>query len=178
MNALDNVKDHAREAASMTRRRLAEGQVEEKLHQTQEQMLAVLREQQQELQSLRKDLSRPQKSSGGFPWALILLAGAGYALYRSNPAVREKIQGLLNRADPGLQGNMTRAGDAVEGAASDLGQGQNPSDNLGKVAGETQRAGEKMIDHAKATLDAAQDQARNAADDVTRGSSSQTKGQA
>ncbi|WP_022802369.1 hypothetical protein [Deinococcus ficus] len=55
---------------------------------------------QKELQHLHQDLVdlREQRSSGGhFPWTWLILAGGAYALYHSNPAVREQVQGLLDR---------------------------------------------------------------------------------
>lgn len=167
MNAAHDVKKQAQHVAQDVRRQLAEGRAAKVMLENQQQMLSVLREQHGELQLLRRDLGR-QKSSGGLPWGLILLVGAGYALYRTNPGVQEKIQGLLSRADLGPKGNLSRAGDAMKGAVDDLSQGQSPSDNFGKVAGEVQRAGEKVVDTAGDKLDDAREQARRAADDVKR----------
>ena len=168
MNAAHDVKKQAQHVAQDVRRQLVEGRAAKAMQETQQQMLSALREQHEELRLLRTDLGRRQKSGGGFPWGLILLVGAGYALYRSNPGVRDQIKGLLNRADPGVQGNLSRAGDAAKSAVDDLRDGRNPGDNFGKVAGEVHRAGEKVVDGAKDKLDDARDQAREIVDDVKR----------
>ncbi|GGK30805.1 hypothetical protein GCM10008955_25760 [Deinococcus malanensis] len=61
---------------------------------------AVVAEQQKDLKSLQRELSelKAARSSGGFPWGLVLVAGSAYALYRSNPAVRTQVQGLMDQA--------------------------------------------------------------------------------
>jgi hypothetical protein len=165
MTGLDEMKHSAKRATEDARHALSEGHLVKAMQRNHEQMLSTLREHQKELGSLRRDVRR-QKSGGGFPWGLILLAGAGYTLYRSNPGVRQQVNGLLGRFDPGLQGNLTRAGDAVKDAVGDLAQGKNPSDAFQRTAGEVKRAGEKAVDGAKDTWDDVKDGARRAADDL------------
>ncbi|CAM3749002.1 hypothetical protein, partial [Deinococcus frigens] len=127
----------------------------------QQKMSALLADQQKDLKDIRQELQKVRKqrsSGGGFPWMLVLLAGGAYALYRSNPGVRDQIDGLLVRVDPGVKGNLARAGDAVKGAASDLLDGQSPSDAVKRAGGELQRAGEKAVDAARdAAADLKQD---------------------
>ena len=133
---------------------------------------AALKEQSQELQSIHKELAtlRKQRSSGGFPWGLVLLAGGAYALYRSNAGVRDQVDGLLKRVSPGMKGNLARAGDAVKDAAGDLMRGDSPKDALGRLGGEVQRAGDKAADHAKDTLEDVERNAESKADDLKRNS--------
>lgn len=179
MNAVHDVKKQAQHAADEARRVLAEGRAARVAHETQKAVLAALHEQTAEIQGLRKDLAK-RRAGGGFPWGLLLLAGAGFALYRTTPGIRDQIQGLLKRVDPGVSGNLARAGDAVKGAVDNLNQDQNPGGNLGKAAGEAQRAGEKMVDRVKDNVQdavqGARDQAREIVDDVQRDAT--TKGMA
>lgn len=119
---------------------------------------ARLAQQQKDLQRLRSEVAvlRQQRSSGGgFPWGLLLLAGAGYGaytLYRRNPQVREQVQTLLKRADPGVEGNVTRAGDAVRDAVSNVTQGQPAGPALQRAGGELQRGAEKAVENLKNDL--------------------------
>ena len=89
-------------------------QVGKALARQQAALTTQMAEQVGELQALRRDVDilqwqRPSKKKG-FPWGLLLLAGGVYALYRSNPEVRDRINGVLKRVNPGLEGNLTRAG--------------------------------------------------------------------
>ena len=144
---------------------MSDGQLTRALQLQHQQTLAALRDHRSELQELRSDLKR-QRAGGGFPWGLVLLVGAGYALYRSNPGVRDRLHGLLGQLDPGIQGNLNRAGEAVKDAASDLADGRTPADAFRRTAGEVQRAGEKAVDSARDTWEDVKDGARHAAADV------------
>lgn len=86
---------------------------------------------------------------GGFPWGWLLVAGGAVYLYRTNASVREQVDGVLARLNPGVQGNVTRAGDAAKQALGSALQGKNPSDAAQDAAGELKRAGEKGLDHVK-----------------------------
>lgn len=113
-----------------------------------EQQAAVvdlLAQHQKAIQQLQQDLVEMHKTrapGGGFPWSFLLLAGGAYALYRMNPTVQEKVQGLYQRVNPGIQGNLTRAADAVSGVV----KGENPDTALETAGGEVKRAGEKAAD--------------------------------
>ncbi|WP_295813816.1 YtxH domain-containing protein [uncultured Deinococcus sp.] len=171
MTPLNDLKSQAQHVAATAHRQLSETRSDRALHRGQAELLHLLKDQQQELKLLRREISR--RHSGGFPWGLLLLVGAGYALYRTTPAVRDRMDALIGQLDPGVQGNLARAGDAVKDAVSDLGQGKNPTDAAGRAAGEVQRAGEKTAEQGKDTWQDLQDRARQTADDVTTGT---TKG--
>ena len=171
MTPLNDLKAQAQHVAATAQRQLADAHADRTLQRGQAELLALLKDQQHELRRLRHDVAR--RRSGGFPWGLLLLVGAGYALYRTTPSVRDRIDSLLGRLDPGIQGNLTRAADAVGDAASDLTQGKNPADAAGRAAGEVQRAGEKTVEGAAETWQELKDTGRQAADDVKAG---QTKG--
>ncbi|WP_156103528.1 hypothetical protein [Deinococcus sp. YIM 77859] len=117
---------------------------------------ARLAQQQKDLQRLRSEvavLRKQRASGGGFPWGLLLLAGAGYVLYRNNPQVREQVQGLLRRVNPGVEGNVTRAGDAVKEGVSNLARGESPAAAFQTAGGELRRGGEKVVSDVKANLE-------------------------
>ncbi|OLV19371.1 hypothetical protein [Deinococcus marmoris] len=145
----------------------------------QKKMTALLAEQQNELRDIRQDLKKlrkQRKSGGGFPWTLVLLAGGAYALYRSNAGIRDQIDGLLGRVDPGIKGNLTRAGDAVKDAASDVMDGKSPVDAAKRAGGELQRAGEKALDGAKDTAADLKQDAQAKAKDLKDDAQNATKG--
>ncbi|GGK29821.1 hypothetical protein GCM10008955_24580 [Deinococcus malanensis] len=126
-------------------------QLQKEFAKQQASMVAVLGRQQKELRQVQQDLEElrgKRSSDGGFPWGLILVAGGAYALYRTNPSVRETVQDLLKRVNPGIEGNLTRAGDAVSGMA----QGDSPRSALSTAGGELRRAGEKAVDSAEDKL--------------------------
>lgn len=130
---------------------------------------ALLTRQQKELQQLRREVAALGKQrGGGFPWGLVLLAGGAYALYRYSPSVRDQVQGLLNRLDPGIQGNLTRAGDAVKDAVSSAVQGESPKADLQSAGGELKRAGEKAVDGAKDKAQDLKNDAQKGAQDLQR----------
>ncbi|MDV6375880.1 YtxH domain-containing protein [Deinococcus arenicola] len=158
-SVLEDVKDSVQDSAQRLEGRAAV-EAGKAFAKQQHKTMALLADQQKELQSIRQELKkvRKQRQGGGFPWTLVLLAGSVYALYRSNPEVRDQIDGLLGRIDPGLKGNLARAGDAVKDAASDVMDGKSPSDAVKRAGGELQRAGEKAVDGAKdAAADLQQD---------------------
>ncbi|ASN82307.1 hypothetical protein [Deinococcus ficus] len=70
---------------------------------------AMVAQHQKDLGQLQQDLADVhRRSSGGhFPWAWLILAGGAYALYRSNPAVREQVQDLLGRVKNAGEDAMT-----------------------------------------------------------------------
>ncbi|BDP41190.1 hypothetical protein DAETH_11590 [Deinococcus aetherius] len=147
-----------KQAAQKARHEMEE-QVTKAVMKQHAEMAAALTKQQKELQGLQSEVStltaalrKSRSSGGGFPWGLVLLAGGGYALYRTNPTVRQQIDGLLRRVNPGPEGNLTRAGDAVKSAASDVMQGQSPTTSLRAAGGEAQRAGEKIVGEVKDDL--------------------------
>ncbi|WP_102127807.1 hypothetical protein [Deinococcus planocerae] len=147
-----------KQAAQKARHEMEE-QVSKAVMKQHAEMAAALTKQQKEVQSLQGEVSlltaalKKQKSSGGgFPWGLVLLVGGGYALYRSNPTVKEQIDGLIKRVNPGPEGNLARAGDAVKSAASDVMQGQSPGASVRAAGGEVQRGGEKLVAEIKDDL--------------------------
>ncbi len=101
-----------------------------------------------DLRSQVKALTKASRKGGGFPWGLVLLGGAVY-LYRSNASVREQVDNLLDRVNPGIKGNLARAGDAAKQAVGSVLQGQNPSDAAQDAAGELKQAGAKGVEQAK-----------------------------
>lgn len=113
---------------------------------------SLIARQQMDIRKLQGEvtaLRMQKKGGGGFPWTLLLLGGAGYGaytLYQKNPSVREQVQGLMKRVNPGPEGNLTRAADAAKTAVSSAVQGESPSASLHTAGGELRRAGEKTAD--------------------------------
>ncbi|GAA5515037.1 hypothetical protein Dcar01_03801 [Deinococcus carri] len=137
----------------------------------QAELAATVARQQKELHRLEAQverLSQRSASGGGFPWGLVLLAGGVYALYRSNPSFRDQVQGLLRRVNPGVEGNLARAGDAAKDAVSKVAQGENPGDAMRTAGGELRRAGEKTVDQAQDRLHDLKNQAQDRAQDLKR----------
>ena len=87
-------------------------------------------------------LSRRKAPGGGVPWTLLLLIGGGVYAWRT-PALRDQLQGLLKRLNPGPEGNLSRAGDAAQDALGDAVQGRTPLDAAKRAGGELGRAAEK-----------------------------------
>lgn len=152
---------HAAQQARAHLEREVTTQVGKALAKGQAATAATLAQQQKDLHRLEAQVERlsQRRSGGGFPWGLLLLAGGAYALYRSNPTVREQVQGLLKRVNPGPEGNLARAGDAAKDAVSKVTHGDDPRSAVQAVGGELKRAGEKSLDHAQ---DKAQDMKRDA----------------
>lgn len=169
MNALESLKRQVQNATEDVTHLAVSRDAEHKLLNNQKQVLALLGDVQQELRHLRRDVSR--RSGGGFPWGLVIVAGAAYALYRSTPAVRDRVHDLLGTIDPGLQGNLKRAADAAKDAVHDVAQGDSPTDAVRRAAGEVKRAGEKAADGAGEAWQDAKDSARQAADDMKNSTS-------
>ena len=93
-----------------------------------------------------KTLSRTRRG-GGFPWGLLLVAGGVY-LYRTNSSVKGQIDGLLDRVNPGIKGNLARAGDAAKQAVSSVLKGEDASGAAQDALGELKQAGHKGLDQA------------------------------
>ena len=107
---------------------------------------------------------------------LALLVGGAYALYRTNSGIRDQIDGLLGRVDPGIKGNLSRAADAVKDAASDVMDGKSPVDAAKRAGGELQRAGEKALDGAKDTAADVKQDAQAKAKDLKDDAQNAAKG--
>jgi hypothetical protein len=149
-NALHNSKTDAALAASVAKQ-LAK----------QEQRIEVL--------SARvSDLANRPRSGGGFPWLLVLAAAGLYALVRSNPSLLDQAKNLLGQADPGVKGNLNRAGENIKDAVKDGLDGNDPRDSLKSAGGELRRAGEKAADAAGDKLDELKRDANRKLDDNRR----------
>lgn len=155
-----DLKHAAQQARTQLEREVAT-QVGKALAKGQAATTAALAGQQKDLHRLEAQVERlsQRRSGGGFPWGLLLLAGGAYALYRSNPTVREQVEGLMKRVNPGPEGNLARAGDAAKNAVSKMTQGDDPHSAAQAAGGELRRAAEKTLDHAQ---DRAQDLKRDA----------------
>ncbi|CAM3731248.1 YtxH domain-containing protein [Deinococcus saxicola] len=152
-SVIEDVKDSVQDSAHRLEGRAAI-EASKAFVKQQKKMSVLLADQQKDLKDIRQELQKVRKqrsSGGGFPWTLVLLVGGAYALYRSNAGIRDQIDGLLGKVDPGVKGNLARAGDAVKDAASDVMDGKSPVDAAKRVGGELQRAGEKALDGVKGT---------------------------
>jgi hypothetical protein len=129
---------------------------------------AQLAKQDQRLDILNARVSdlANQRRGGGFPWLLILVAGAGYALYRANPGLLDQVRNLLGQAGPGAEGNLKRAGADLKGAVQDGLDGDDPRGSLKSAAGELKRAGEKTVDTAADKLSDLKRDAERKIDDL------------
>ena len=104
------------------------------------------------LEARVKDLAS-RRQGGGFPWLLVLIVGGAYALYRMNPSVQDQVKNLLGQADPGVKGNLARAGESAKDAVQAGLHGDDPRKDLKDAAGELRRAGEKTVDQASDKAD-------------------------
>lgn len=100
-----------------------------------------------------KDLAWENRRGGGFPWGLLVWLGGAYAAYRFVPTVQQQVDSLLGRIDPGVKGNLNRAGDAVKDAVQAGLKGDDLSGPAEAALREMQRAGEKTIDATGKKLD-------------------------
>ena len=83
------------------------------------------------------------------PWSLVILAGGAYAAYRFVPAVQERVNKLISKVSPGVEGNLNRAGEAAQDAVKLGLHGDDPSGAADSAIGEVKRAGEKLGDQVK-----------------------------
>lgn len=120
---------------------------------------ALIARQQHDIRKLQGEVTALQMQKkgggGGFPWTLLLLGGAGYGaymLYQKNPKLQEQVQDLIKRVNPGPEGNMTRAGDAIKTGASQVVHGESPVVSIQTAGGELRRAGEKTADRLQDDL--------------------------
>jgi len=130
-----------------------------------------LAQQDQRLDTLEKrvkDLAWENRRGGGFPWALVLLVGGIYAVYRVKPDLFDKVKGLLGQADPGTKGNLNRAGAAVKDAAQSVVHGNDPSSAVKAAGEEVKRTGEKTVDAAQDKFNDLKDNVHRKADDLTK----------
>jgi len=104
------------------------------------------------LETRVKDLAS-RRQGGGFPWLLLLIVGGAYALYRTNPSVQDQVKNLLGQADPGVKGNLARAGESAKDAVQARLHGNDPHRDLKDTASELGRAGEKTVNKASDKVD-------------------------
>lgn len=92
-----------------------------------------------QLAQLSRELSRetlPRR--GGIPWRLLLLAGAGYYLWR-NPQARQKMMDYVQQVRPGAQEKLQNAGQSVREGVDRLRSGSSSAGQEGQAgAGQVQ----------------------------------------
>ncbi|WP_200939647.1 YtxH domain-containing protein [Deinococcus sp. Leaf326] len=166
---LHDLQDSVHQAQHHLQPRLTVGAAKGALK-TQASLAATIARQQKDLHRLEAQVERlrHERSGGGFPWGLILLAGGAYALYRSSPGFRDRVQDVVKGFIPGIEGNLARAGDAAKDAAQDVLKGEDPSAALRDAGQELRRAGEKAADQADDKLRDLKDQATDGAHDLKR----------
>ncbi|MCP2014064.1 hypothetical protein L1280_001201 [Deinococcus sp. HSC-46F16] len=153
---LDHV-DQLRKAAKKGQHNL-EREITQAVMKQHAETAALIARQQHDIRELQGEvtaLRMQKKGGGGFPWTLVLLGGAGYGaymLYQKNPSLQQQVQGLLKRVNPGPEGNMARAGDAVKTGVSDMTRGESPAAAFQTAGGELRRGGEKLVDRVESNL--------------------------
>ena len=166
---LQDLQDSVHNAQNHLQHRLAAGAAKGAIK-TQAHLAATVARQQKDIYRLEAQVERlrHERSGGGFPWGLVLVAGGAYALYRANPAFREQVERLVKQVLPGVKGNLARAGDAAKDAAHDLANGNDPRGALRDAGNELRRAGEKAADQAGDKLRDLKNQAQDGAQDLKR----------
>lgn len=153
---LDQI-DHLRKAAKKGQHNL-EREITQAVMKQHAETAALIARQQHDIRELQGEvtaLRMQKKGGGGFPWTLVLLGGAGYGaymLYQKNPKLQDQLQDLVKRVNPGPEGNLTRAGDAVRNGVSDMTRGDSPAAAFQAAGGELRRGGEKTVDRLEDNL--------------------------
>ncbi|MBI0446646.1 MULTISPECIES: YtxH domain-containing protein [Deinococcus] len=136
----------------------------------QAQLEATVTRQQADIARLDAQVKHLQRarSSGMSPWTLLLAAGGLYALYRTNPTFRNRVQRLVHQVFPGVEGNLARAADAAKDAVQDLAQGEDPRSALRDAGRELRHAGEKVADRASDKVQDLKEQAQDTVQSAKR----------
>ncbi|ACO48221.1 DUF3618 domain-containing protein [Deinococcus deserti] len=121
------------------------------------ELLSYAKEQGRQLEAIRKRAGHlpSNQTSVHVPWSLFLLAGGAYALYRRNPSVQQRVQGIADRIPPGARNNLTQTARAAKDAIRKV----NPK-TRGTYPGtgtEWRRDGELPLDHATSSSDPLKD---------------------
>jgi hypothetical protein len=111
-------------------------------------------------------LTRAQRRSrGGFPWGLVLLGAGGYYLYR-NEGARAKAMDAVQNLNPGVKGNLERAGSALRSGVEAVRSGENPKTALTNAAQELRQGATKAVSNATEEVKDAGETAREGLSDL------------